>query len=246
MDIAINFLGTSHGTPETDRFCSCTVLTVGDRSYCIDCGAPVVALMRHAGLDPRSLQACFVTHLHGDHANCLTELADFINYFCPPEFNPGIYLPQKDAVNALVEWTKIVGGGQLKRPINVNSYETGVIFDDGLVQVEARVSNHLSGIRPAYSFAVKAGEKRILFSGDVSSSLDDLMSHAMGERWNAVILEAAHNHLDKSAEKVRQLDTDLLFVNHYNYRQNEGRFDVMAESCPFECILAYDGLKRKL
>ena len=37
----ITFLGTSHGVPSAERYCSCTMIEVGGATYFIDCGAPL-------------------------------------------------------------------------------------------------------------------------------------------------------------------------------------------------------------
>ena len=37
----ITFLGTSHGVPAADRYCSCTMLEVNGAHYFIDAGAPL-------------------------------------------------------------------------------------------------------------------------------------------------------------------------------------------------------------
>ena len=41
----ITFLGTSHGVPAKDRFCSSIMLESGGSFYFIDAGAPVMDLL---------------------------------------------------------------------------------------------------------------------------------------------------------------------------------------------------------
>ena len=237
--VRIRFLGTSHGKPEPDRFCSSAVVEAGEKKYMIDAGAPVVALCVRAGIDPQDISACFVTHMHGDHANGLVEFADYINYFCPRGDAPEFFLPEQAGVDALVAWTKVVGGG-LRRLPGIRTYSAGQVWSDGEFSLEARPSAHLKD-RPSYSFAVSAGGRRILFSGDISGEMTEFLAHGCSEPWDAVIVEAAHNDLVVSAEKLKKLDTKLLIINHFCPAKNHGKFEKMCELLPFPAALAADG-----
>lgn len=237
--VSLRFLGTSHGLPEKDRFCSCALVEIGDRKYMIDAGAPVVALCFREGIDPQDITACFVTHMHGDHANGLLEFGDYMNYFRRSGNTPVFFLPEQAGADAMLAWISVVGGG-IHRPADVRAYRAGTVYSDGVFSLEARPSAHLQD-RPSYSFAVSAGGKRILFSGDVSSDLSEFMAHASRETWDAVVVEAAHNDLDLSAEKLAELDTGLLIVNHFSPRRNGERFAPMSRKLPFPSALACDG-----
>ena len=237
--VKIRFLGTSHGKPEPDRFCSSAIVEVGEKKYMIDAGAPVVALCVRAKIDPQDISACFVTHMHGDHANGLVEFADYINYFCPRGNAPEFFLPEQAGVDALVAWTQVVGGG-IRRLPTISAYSAGEVYSDGEFSLEARPSAHLKD-RPSYSFAVSTGDKRILFSGDISGEMTEFLAHATTEHWNAVVVEAAHNDLVVSAEKLCKLDTELLIINHFSPSKNGGKFEKMQALLPFASELAADG-----
>ena len=62
----ITFLGTSHGIPEKDRFCSCTMIEVGENLYFIDAGAPIVDLIIRSGRKVEAAKALFTTHCHSE------------------------------------------------------------------------------------------------------------------------------------------------------------------------------------
>ena len=237
--VAIRFLGTSHGLPERDRFCSCALVEVGEKRYMIDAGAPVVALCVRQGIDPQFITACFVTHMHGDHSNGLLEFGDYLNYFRPKEPTPKFFLPEAEAVDAMLAWVKVVGGG-IRRCTDYNVYTEGEVYRDESFVLEARPSAHLAD-RPSYSFAVTAGGRRILFSGDISRDMTEFLEHGARERWDAVVVEAAHNDLDVSAEKLSVLKTELLIVNHFSPKRNTGKFEIMQSRLPFASALAEDG-----
>ena len=63
----ITFIGTSHGKPEKNRFCSCTVITVGGKHYVIDAGAPIMDLFQRYELAFEDIAGIFITHSHIDH-----------------------------------------------------------------------------------------------------------------------------------------------------------------------------------
>ncbi|MDD6262218.1 MAG: MBL fold metallo-hydrolase [Clostridiales bacterium] len=239
QSVKIRFLGTSHGLPEKDRFCSSAIVESGGERYMIDAGAPVVALCVREGIDPQFIRACFVTHMHGDHANGLLELGDYINYFRNSGPAPAVFLPEQAGVDAMTAWIKVVGGG-IRRLPEIRVYGAGQVFSEEGFSLEARPSDHLRG-RPAYSFAVTAGQKRILFSGDIGGDMTEFLAHALKEKWDAVVVEAAHNDLDVSAEKLRGLDTGLLIVNHFSPKRNGEKFEILRSRVPFACELARDG-----
>ena len=47
----ITFLGTSHGVPAADRYCSSTMLEINGARYFIDAGAPLIDILLRRGVD---------------------------------------------------------------------------------------------------------------------------------------------------------------------------------------------------
>ena len=70
----ITFLGTSHGVPGADRYCSSALVECGDNAYLIDGGAPVADLLIRYGVPYEKLKAVFTTHIHSDHTIGLLHL----------------------------------------------------------------------------------------------------------------------------------------------------------------------------
>ena len=71
--------------------------------------------------------------------------------------------------------------------------------------------------------------------------MTEFLEHGARERWDAVVVEAAHNDLDVSAEKLSVLKTELLIVNHFSPKRNTGKFEIMQSRLPFASALAEDG-----
>jgi ribonuclease Z len=65
----IQFLGTSSGTPTKTRNTSALAIrAIGSRHwFLIDCGEGTQHRILHTNLSLRTLQAVFITHIHGDH-----------------------------------------------------------------------------------------------------------------------------------------------------------------------------------
>ena len=75
----ITFLGTSHGRPEADRYCSSTMLETerGD-IYLVDAGAPVIDQFYRLGKNVEKLKGVFITHIHCDHLDGIFSLLTHI------------------------------------------------------------------------------------------------------------------------------------------------------------------------
>lgn len=63
----LRFIGCGDAFGSGGRFNSCFLVERGEASVLIDCGASSMIAMRQQGIDPNSIAAIFVTHLHGDH-----------------------------------------------------------------------------------------------------------------------------------------------------------------------------------
>ena len=89
----ITFLGTSHGVPAADRFCTSIMLESGENVYLLDAGAPVINLMLKMGIDLKSLKAAFVSHSHMDHLSGLADLICLMNWYFQ-DTSADFYLPE--------------------------------------------------------------------------------------------------------------------------------------------------------
>ena len=67
----ITFLGASHGVPEANRRCSCTLIETNGRYYFIDMGVNAIDALRTRGIEVEDVKGIFITHMHGDHTNGL-------------------------------------------------------------------------------------------------------------------------------------------------------------------------------
>ena len=63
----LHFLGTGDAFGSGGRFNTCFLIERAGNSLLIDCGASSMIAMRRFGVDPNSIAAILLTHLHGDH-----------------------------------------------------------------------------------------------------------------------------------------------------------------------------------
>jgi ribonuclease BN (tRNA processing enzyme) len=72
----LTLLGTSGGPPpDYGRTGIASALTIDGRTYVVDAGRSAVTQYLRAGLEFKSLDSIFITHLHADH------IADYYNFF---------------------------------------------------------------------------------------------------------------------------------------------------------------------
>ena len=63
----LDFLGTGDAFGSGGRFNTCFLVERSEASLLIDCGASSLIAMRRFGVDPNSIAAILISHLHGDH-----------------------------------------------------------------------------------------------------------------------------------------------------------------------------------
>ncbi len=88
----ITFIGSSHGIPEPNRKCSCTMVEIKGRYYFIDMGTPAIDHIVTAGIPIDAVKGVFITHMHGDHTNGLIHFVDLISWYFKTS-DPTIFLP---------------------------------------------------------------------------------------------------------------------------------------------------------
>lgn len=67
MGDTVRFVGSGDSFGSGGRFQTCILGDIGGRRFLVDCGASSLIAMRSQGIDPNSIDAIFLTHMHGDH-----------------------------------------------------------------------------------------------------------------------------------------------------------------------------------
>lgn len=191
----INFIGTSHGVPASDRYCSCVMIESGDAVYFIDGGAPMIdELLRH-GRHPDEVRAIFNTHVHGDHTAGFFHFADLVDWYYK-KASVDMYIADGIFVDAIKTMIRAGNGGSSLSPdrLRFHVVDPAVAYEDENIKVEFIPTAHMKEPRHSYAILVSEGDKRVLFSGDLSQHLaqNDVPAILAEEELDLFVCEMAH------------------------------------------------------
>ena len=247
--MVITTLGTSHGDHTYCRFNSSTLFEIKGRSYLVDAGEPVCALMVRAGKDFDRLKAVFVTHMHGDHVDGLPRLIRRLLKYPHDGKRTEVFLPEERAVPGLNAW---LHGTHAKWPsdaVTVDAIGPGEVFDDGVLRVAAEATRHLRDPdrpdRPLSLAYILEGEgKRIVYTGDLSADFSDFPRAARDERCDLCICEVTHYQPEIALPVLAGSPIRRLILNHVHdpwHGDGERRLREMMAELPYPVEIAHDG-----
>jgi ribonuclease BN (tRNA processing enzyme) len=215
----ITFIGTSHGVPTAERYCSSAMIEAGDAVYFIDAGAPIMdELLRH-GRSINDVRGVFITHCHSDHTNGLITMGTLLNWYYK-EASVFFFTPEPEIIEAFAAWNNINHDGAIKEDrIKFRVYEDGPVYEDENISITAFPTAHLKKIeKPAHGFIVtdKQNGERIVFSGDLSQWLEfeDFPAIAMSEDVDALVCEYAHFRPEHINPYLEKCTAKALYFNH--------------------------------
>jgi ribonuclease BN (tRNA processing enzyme) len=177
----LTIIGSGDAFGSGGRFNTCFHLAAGEQRYLIDCGASSHVALRVRGIDPNTIDAIILSHLHGDHFGGIPFLmleAQFLGrrerplLFAGP---PGT----SERINAALE-VFFAGSSRTKWrfPWSVTEIPVGAPTDIlGLNVVSAEVI-HFSGA-PSTALRISDGKKTLAYSGDTQWT-DALLPIAAG------------------------------------------------------------------
>lgn len=205
----IKFLGTSHGLPEANRKCSCTLIEVSGRYYFIDMGTMAAEYLANAGISMDDVKGIFITHMHGDHTCGLIQFVDLISWYYTTA-NPTICLPNPEAAKVIESWIKLHKG--FLRDLDYREVKEGIIFDDGFLKVTAIPTLHREN---SHAFLLEAEGKTVLFTGDLKHPDQDFPAIVKERETDMIVMESAHFHATCYAPHLKECKTKAVYVNHY-------------------------------
>lgn len=186
-DLAVILLGTGTPNAEPDRAGPSLAVVAAGRPYIVDFGPGVVRRAVAAGLAPPSLTRAFLTHLHSDHT---AGYADLIYTPWTLERVEPLRVWGPPGLAAMTEHICAAYQADVRerlegmQPANDTGYavtardvEPAVIYEDGVVTVEAFAVDH--GSWAAYGYEFRAAARRIVISGDTAPT-DAIVERARG------------------------------------------------------------------
>lgn len=241
----ITFFGSSHGYPEPNRRCSSAMVEACGKRILIDIGCNVTEDLISRGMALDSIDAIFITHMHGDHAHGLIPYLDICSWRFKTA-DPEIFLPHdvKTVYDCAYAWVK-VNGVEL-REFKMSEINEGVIYDDGQIKVTAFKTLHID---KSYAFLIEAEGKRVFFSGDLChrGPEHDFPLCILDTPLDLAVCEVAHFDAYKYVELFAGKEDNIkrLCFNHFSARRIKSVYDVK-DTIKIPVTVAYDGMQIQL
>lgn len=242
----VRFVGSGDAFGSGGRAQTCISVRTGDRHVLVDCGATSLAAMKAQRVEPGSVDAVVVTHLHGDHFGGIPFLVldgqfsrrtDPLTVYGPPGTSDRL----RSAMEVLYP-----GSTAVRRRFAVDVVELvpdgSPAGQDGFV-VRGWEVDHASGA-PPLAVRVRSGDRSFGYSGDTAWT-DALCDAAAGADVFAVEAytfdKPVRYHLDYATLRSHRagLDTGRLVLTHMSPSMLERLDDV-------EDAAAYDGMSVEL
>lgn len=212
----ITFLGTSHGVPAADRYCSCTMLEVNGNRYFIDAGAPLIDLLLDRGVDMNSVKAIFTTHMHSDHVDGVLPLTSLFTWYYQTT-SIDVYLTEERGLKLFPDMLEALNNGLDSERVRFRLMDEHTTYEDENIRVTPIPTRHLAGQgRPAYSYLVEAEGKKVLFSGDLSQGLGekDFPAYVLENEVDLMVCEMAHFGVADVQPYLERCKAKELLFNH--------------------------------
>ncbi len=179
-DVKVRFLGSGDAFGSGGRFQACISVRWPAGHLLLDCGASSLVAMKQLGMDPESIDAVVVSHLHGDHFGGIPFLVldqQFARRHKPlllagPR---GIRQRVSQAMEVLYPASSTV---ERRFEVQCIELEPGVETQVGVARVTGYTVEHPSGA-PSLALRVACSGRLIAYTGDTSWT-DSLVEVADG------------------------------------------------------------------
>ena len=182
----IILLGT--GTPNAlpNRYGTSIAILVRGQPYLFDFGSGIVRRLNEAKIDLKSIKTVFLTHLHTDHTIGYPDLIFTtwvkrrntpLEVYGPPgleHMTKHIREAYKEDIRVRLEGLEPIN--DTGHFVNVHEIQTGIVFEDSNIKVEAFSANH--GLLEAFGYRVSTPDKIIVISGDTAPSSELIESYS--------------------------------------------------------------------
>jgi ribonuclease BN (tRNA processing enzyme) len=165
--LTVQFVGSGDAFGSGGRFQACISVRAANGHVLLDCGASSLVALRRLGLEPASVDAVVVSHLHGDHFGGIPFLV-LDQQFARRE-RPLVVAGPPGLRERAVQAMEVLfpGSSRVERRFELRLIELpeGVATRVGPVDVTAYPVVHASGA-PAYGLRLACDGKVVAYSGD--------------------------------------------------------------------------------
>jgi ribonuclease Z len=178
-DFKVTLLGTGMPVPDPARFGPSTLVEVGGQRLLFDMGRGCTIRLWQKNIPLGSINAHFLTHLHSDHINGLSDL--WLSGWIQTPFGGRktpflIYGPPgtKKMMSNLWEafsWDRRIRLADEKNPISglnidAHDYKPGIVYEKNGIVVTTFEVDHGDLVKPCYGFKVTYKNHSVVLSGD--------------------------------------------------------------------------------
>ncbi len=237
----LTYFGTSHGVPFPTRYTTSFLLEVGDNAYIIDAGAPVGNLLLQKDISYTKVKALFNTHFHADHIFGGLEFISLCNWYFK-ETDLDVFLTEEKAIEDIQKLFVDSGIGLDKERVRMKLVTKSFLYDDGTIKVTVVPTLHLSNQnRPSFAYIVEAEGKKIMFTGDLSPSLEDFPKILYQEHFDYLVTECAHFPAESLEEVIKNVNCDTVAVTHIFPVDKYDKMKEMNSRLNMEIVVPNDG-----
>lgn len=206
MTISLTFLGCGDAFGSGGRFNTCFLVAGETTRFLIDCGASSMIAMRKFGVDPNTVDAVYLTHLHGDHFGGLPFMlldAQLGSRRTRPLLIAGPKTTKKRLAEAMECLFPGSTGIEWRFPLEIAEFEDDVEWRrDPVAILPCRVKHYCGA--PPFALRIAVEGKVIAYTGDTEWT-DNLI--AAGRDADLFVAEAYFR--DKKMKFHLDLDTLL-------------------------------------
>jgi ribonuclease BN (tRNA processing enzyme) len=165
--ITVQFVGSGDAFGSGGRFQACISLRWGQAHVLLDCGASSLVALKRLGLEPSSIDAVLISHLHGDHFGGIPFLV--LDQQFGRRERPLLVAGPPGLATRVVQAMDVLfpGSAQVQRRFDLRLIELSarLAVQVGPVEATAVPVVHASGA-PAYGLRVAADDRLVAYSGD--------------------------------------------------------------------------------
>jgi ribonuclease BN (tRNA processing enzyme) len=240
--VTVRFLGSGDAFGSGGRFQTCIMVDAPGMRLLLDCGASSLIAMKRFGVDPNSIDAVMITHLHGDHFGGIPFLvldAQLVSRRTRPLIvagPPGLIERVGQAMEVFFPGSS---GASRKFAIELVELAPEAPRAIGLATVTPYVMEHPCGA-PPYALRLTCADRTICYSGDTEWT-DNLIPAAR----DADLFIAEAYFYDKRVKyhlDYRTLSAQLGRIGPKRLILTHMSADMLAHLGDLDCAYAEDGM----